>query len=51
LKFASVSFYCQVSDTGSVGWASSSFFVTIFKVIQFIFSWLSFFFKVLLSLF
>ena len=23
LKFASVSFYCQVSDTGSVGWASS----------------------------
>ena len=25
LKFASVSFYCQVSDTGSVGWASSLF--------------------------
>jgi hypothetical protein len=25
LKFASVSFYCQVSDTGSVGWASSFF--------------------------
>jgi hypothetical protein len=24
LKFASVSFYCQVSDTGSVGWASSN---------------------------
>ena len=23
MKFASVSFYCQVSDTGSVGWASS----------------------------
>jgi len=23
LKFASVSLYCQVSDTGSVGWASS----------------------------
>ena len=23
LEFASVSFYCQVSDTGSVGWASS----------------------------
>jgi hypothetical protein len=23
LKFASVSFYCQVSDTGSVGWAFS----------------------------
>jgi hypothetical protein len=23
LKFASVSFYCQVSDTGSAHWASS----------------------------
>jgi hypothetical protein len=28
LKFASVSFYCQVSDTGSVGWASS-FYIKI----------------------
>jgi hypothetical protein len=26
LKFASVSFYCQVSDTGSVGWAYSFFY-------------------------
>jgi hypothetical protein len=25
LKFASVSFCCQVSNTGSVGWASSSY--------------------------
>ena len=30
LKFASVSFYCQVSDTGSVGWASS-FISSIFS--------------------
>ena len=29
LKFASVSFYCQVSDTGSVGWASSSYWYAV----------------------
>ena len=31
LKFASVSFYCQVSDTGSVGWASSLWKVGTFS--------------------
>ena len=29
MKFASVSFCCQVSDTGSVGWASS---LTVCKI-------------------